>query len=148
MCTYTHSIQTSASRIGVTYGPGQEQVKCLSSRGKQDRWHLEETHSTQLRMGKEQWKKTGIKEEMKKTRWQHWLLRTQTGRLKVPKCIYMSEHREICHLGRKVWSRTELKTTARDNKTEGVKLRIQETRLQPQGDPVGRKHYKAIWYFL
>lgn len=66
---------------------------------------LEKTHSTQLissKMGKEQWKKPGIKEETKKTRRQNLLLRTQTGSLKVPKGIYMSEHREIFYLGRKV----------------------------------------------
>lgn len=112
MCTYTHNIQTSANRTAVAYDPGQEQVHSLLSRGKQDGWCLEETHSTQLissRMGKEQWKKPGIKEETKKTRQQNWLLRTQAGRLKVLKGIYVFEHREIFHLGRKLWSRAELK---------------------------------------
>lgn len=50
------------------------------------------------------------------------------------------------------WQKSLIKsraqTTARDDKTEGVKLGTQEIWLKPQGDPVAQKRYKAICYFV
>lgn len=126
----------------IVLGPGESKMDAVTG-------NL--LHSTYQQQN-EQRKKPSIKEETKK-RQQNWLLRTQRGRLKYPevsttclntgKFFTLAEQSDLERSSNN-WSNN----LSGDKKTKEVKLRIQETWLKPQGDPVAWKCYNATQGFM